>query len=149
VAFDPREMRSMWHDLQRQYREVEQHRHSDLSVGDNCNWTGSGRDVSCRPAIAVTSIGVRQFMVALSGHEDPINHLAFAPDGRLLASGGDDGCIWLWDVPNRAPVARLSWGAKYVFALAFSPDGRMLAVGTDASLLLLREQEGTWKPIQQ
>jgi WD40 repeat protein len=88
-------------------------------------------------------------MVALTGHGDPVNHLAFSPDGRLLASGGDDGCVWLWDVPTRTPLARLSWGAKFVFATAFSPDGHTLAVGTNSSVLLLHEEGGTWKPFHQ
>jgi WD40 repeat protein len=88
-------------------------------------------------------------MVSLTGHSDPVNHLAFAPDNLLLASGGDDGCVWLWNIPARTPLARLSWGAKFVFALAFSPDGQTLAVGTDSSVLLLREEGGTWKPFHQ
>jgi WD40 repeat protein len=49
--------------------------------------------------------------------------IAFAPDGRLLASASQDGAL-LWDATAARLMGRLPSGWGY--ALAFSPDGRRL-----------------------
>jgi WD40 repeat protein len=56
--------------------------------------------------------------------------LAFAPTGRVLAAGGDDGSLSLFDLdkPN-AERLEVLWGRNTVLAVAFSPDGRWLATG--------------------
>jgi WD40 repeat protein len=53
--------------------------------------------------------------------------MAFMPDGRRLATGGNAGTVTIRDVRSRAIVRRLSFGAP-VNGVAFSPDGRLIAV---------------------
>ena len=33
----------------------------------------------------------------LSGHTEPVEALVFSHDGKILASGSDDGTVLLWD----------------------------------------------------
>src|SRR5262249_40981052 len=68
-------------------------------------------------------------MRVLEGHTGPVRCLAYSPDGKALASGGDDHSVRLWEVASgRAQVFRE--GLKDpIRALAFNPDGRRLGVG--------------------
>jgi WD40 repeat protein len=58
-----------------------------------------------------------------------IHRLAFSPDGKLLASGGADTMIRLWDVEGKKLVATLKGHAGDVNGLAFAPDGKTLYSG--------------------
>jgi WD40 repeat protein len=67
----------------------------------------------------------------LAGHTGLVTALAFAPDGKTLASGGgyngsNDGAILIWDLQAWRESRRLPGHAREVVSLAFSPDSRKL-----------------------
>ena len=53
--------------------------------------------------------------------------LAFSPDGEILASGGDNNAVILWDVDDRSERESFVEHGKSVMSIAFSPDGQLLA----------------------
>jgi len=63
--------------------------------------------------------------------------LAFAPDGRTLASGSAGGAVRVWDVRTGAELHELSGHATDVRSVAFSPDGRIIASGSDDGTIKL------------
>jgi COMPASS component SWD3 len=55
--------------------------------------------------------------------------VAFSPDGKLLAVGGEKA-ITLWDPQSGKLLRTLSEHSLSVEAVAFSPDGELLASGS-------------------
>lgn len=68
----------------------------------------------------------------LREHASFVNHVAFAPDGKTLASSSADGSVKLWDANTGALVASLEGNRSSLGDLAFSPNGKTLvARGAD------------------
>jgi WD40 repeat protein len=78
--------------------------------------------------VCVWDVQTGRPLLELAGHEDAVTCLAYSPDGRLLASGGDDRALRLWDAATgkERALRRLETQVK---AVCFSPDGRHLYTG--------------------
>lgn len=62
---------------------------------------------------------------------------AIAPDNRLLAVGGSDGLLRLWDLGSGKEVRTFKGHTKYIRSVAYSPDGKWIASGSgDATVRL-------------
>jgi Tol biopolymer transport system component len=62
-------------------------------------------------------------------HDGVVRPVAFAPDGKTLATGGYDRKVRLWDPASGEK--KQEWTVKHpLLALAFAPDGKHLAAGT-------------------
>ena|GEM_PF-5057164 len=72
------------------------------------------------------SVNALTLIPMLGSHQNNIDALAFSPDGKILATGGQDAQIKLWDTATGQEQASLP-SKGHVTDLAFSPDGRTLA----------------------
>ncbi|CBH13661.1 hypothetical protein, conserved [Trypanosoma brucei gambiense DAL972] len=73
----------------------------------------------------------------LDGHSEAVLIVSFSPDGELLATGGGDKEIRLWDVHTLTPTEELKGHTSWVQVLSWSPDGKYLASGSkDGSLIV-------------
>jgi WD40 repeat protein len=76
------------------------------------------------PGIRLRDTSSGKVMATLEGHKDCVLSLAFAPDGKTLASSSLDASIRIWDVAKRETIRRIDNPAHRI---AFSPDGKKLA----------------------
>jgi WD40 repeat protein len=68
----------------------------------------------------------------LPGHANGADSVAFSPDGKLLASGGEDHVIRLWSIPAGSVVREFSGETSAVNSLSFSPDGKLLCSSSNS-----------------
>lgn len=79
----------------------------------------------------------------LRGHEGKVFCVAIGPDGRALASGGEDQTARLWDLSTAKESATLPGHNKSVFTLAWSSNGKALATGDfDGTVKLWNPESG-------
>jgi WD40 repeat protein len=90
---------------------------------------------SMRPPASPLGTSLRKVLI---GHEDGVVSLAFAPDGRRLASASGDGTVRVWDVATGEHLGRWDHGG-IATAVAFSPDGRRLVYGVSDGSVRLRD----------
>jgi hypothetical protein len=89
---------------------------------------GAGPDDAC--AVLLWGVQRHHVRAALPGHAGGTRCVDFAPDGRILASGGHDRAVTLWDVNAGQERVSLEWHLDSVCAVAFSPDGQTLATAS-------------------
>jgi len=79
----------------------------------------------------------------LQGHSLEVRALAFAPDGRLLASGGREGTARVWEVTEGETIFHLTGHGREVRWVAFARDGALLATaGNDGTARVWQAADG-------
>jgi WD40 repeat protein len=83
------------------------------------------------PVSAAEQVGASRnsqpHLIVQTGHTSAVTHLAWSPNGHLLASGGGDDVVRLWDSRTGLTLRELRGHGYYITGLAWRPDGRVLA----------------------
>lgn len=67
---------------------------------------------------------------ALSGHQGPIYSVSYSPDGKWIASSGQDGLLRLWSVVEEKLTRSLQAHQAEIVCVRFSPNGKLMATAS-------------------
>lgn len=133
-----------------------------IAAGDSLTLTADSQGKN--PTVHLWDARTGKLLRTLKGHRYHIQSVAFSPDGKLIASGGDHSPIRLWDVNTGQQIRTFGWdetttrnntevgsarplylhdGRPFsVDSIAFSPDGSTLVSCSIQSVFLWDVKRG-------
>ncbi len=98
-------------------------------LGEAAAFSPDGTLLACGASLCDAATGgVR---MRLKGSYGAVSAARFAPNGRVLATGHDDGTVRLWEVTTCELLAVLRGHSSAIAGVSFSPDGTVLATAGD------------------
>ena len=103
----------------------------DISLGPAQDATENEQSLTIAPEVPYRVRTVSRCSASMSGHEQAVLAVQFAPDtSSRLASGSGDNTIRIWDCETQTPLHVLKGHTGWVLAVSWSPDGMLLATGS-------------------
>jgi WD40 repeat protein len=90
--------------------------------------TGAGR-AFVKGDVKVWDVETGKQLADLGEHTDLVHAVAFAPDGRHLATASNNNTLRLWDLSKNPPQSQAPIRAPSATAVTFTPDGKAVVVG--------------------
>jgi WD40 repeat protein len=88
-------------------------------------------------SIVIWDVANRRLLSTLRGHSQPVYSVAWSPDSKWLASGGNDRRVIIWNAATGEQHITLLGHTNKVFTLAWSPNGKRLASGGSDGRLIV------------
>ncbi|HUT28222.1 MAG TPA: choice-of-anchor Q domain-containing protein [Sedimentisphaerales bacterium] len=101
-------------------------------------------------SVIIQDIATGKVVHTLRGHQDWIDHIAFAADGKTLATVDRKVVLRLWDVTIGREIHKFDLSGRDVDLMVFSPDSRILAFASDGARTIVDESgthKGPYTPI--
>ncbi|KAG0243825.1 Notchless protein 1, partial [Mortierella polycephala] len=96
-----------------------------------------------RPQAVFRVRAVTRCSSSLTGHTDAILSVSFSPCGSMLASGGGDTTVRIWDLNTETPQHLLKGHKHWVQHVSWSPNGKYLAsAGMDGLVIIWEPKTG-------
>ncbi len=108
-----------------------------VTISPDAKLVASTANMSGSPEgeIQVWELTTGKTVLAHNPHGDRVNCLEFSPDGKCIASAGDDHIARIWDSESGEEMIKLDGHEWNVSDLAFSHDGKRVAtVGEERSI---------------
>ena len=104
---------------------------------------------SVNGTVYLYDLNTGKLKMILSEHKDHVIHLAFSPNGKILATSSyEDETICLWDVNTGTHRKIRTEHPRNAGDLAFSPDGKTIASGgSDGTIRFWNAHTGEAKKI--
>ena len=101
-------------------------------ITGNIQYSPDGKElaVACNKGIWIYDARTGAEVALLSGHQEDVLAIAYAPNGKMLASAGRDETVRLWNPKTGENLATLTGHGGLVTSIAFSPDGKQLLSGS-------------------
>ena len=111
----------------------------------NCKRAGTLWAVCAAATLAIAGCGAKPKATLDADDSGMIYALAYSPDGKMLASGGAQGEVQLWDAQTGELKRTMPGHDSWVTMAAFSPDSRTLATSTPKNVKLWDVRTGELK----
>lgn len=102
---------------------------------------GAYGPVTTNNSVKVWDSTTGQTLLTYTEHAGQVYGLAWSPDRKRIASGGDDQIVRMWDATSGQTLLLYRGHTDTVLDVAWSPDGRLIASsGNDETVQVWRPQ---------
>ena len=109
-----RQLMALWDDddfavREKASQDLIQMGHVTLALLEKAAKEAPSPEVRIRAREVLRSLGAPKLLAQLQGHVENVLSASFSPDGLILATGGRDGRVLLWDSRTYKLIATMKW----------------------------------------